>query len=578
MKQTLKLSWVLIGLLALTIVSSCKKDDDDDDVQEVIAGFTYEVDDENPLMVQFTNTSKNFTSLSWDFGDGQTSTETNPSHTYAAEGEYTVKLTASNSGGSDNVSQTINLVDANQLMTILTGGSSKTWKLLRDVSTGRYPLEVGPDNGSGTIWWAMGYNNNELANRPCMLNDEWTFNSDGSMVFDAKGDYWAEGGVYDTTYDNTCQTTDQMAGVNGEDLSAWGNGTHQFELTGNQLKLIGTGAYLGLSKVATGAEVKVPQDEVTYEVVKLSEGTTDTLIVQTKYTTGDNQPAYWRFVLVHYDNPGDEPGIGPGASFTMEADGLTVTLTNTSSGADTYSWDFGDGTTSTDENPTHTYGAEGVYDIVLTATSSAGEGTARETAILLTDATITAEDLVGEPWKLYMGNRSLFVGPAPGSFEWYSVPYAALTGDLSGGDDWSCIANDEFVFMADGVYEYRTNGDVRNDGYMGQDVGCFSDTEIAALDFPFVSATHTYEVTTEGDNSIITLTNGETGAAFIGFYKAYYGGENNADATAPNGGLTTNRYHVLGYANNGEKEFLFLTVDITADHAGTNSWSFILER
>ena len=43
----------------------------------------------------------NPTSWSWDFGDGTTSTQQNPSHVYNALGDYTVSLTVSNSNGSD---------------------------------------------------------------------------------------------------------------------------------------------------------------------------------------------------------------------------------------------------------------------------------------------------------------------------------------------------------------------------------------------------------------------------------------------------------------------------------------------
>jgi PKD repeat protein len=47
-----------------------------------------------PLTVQFTNTSAgDFTSSQWDFGDGATSTETNPTHTYTVQGAYAVTLT-----------------------------------------------------------------------------------------------------------------------------------------------------------------------------------------------------------------------------------------------------------------------------------------------------------------------------------------------------------------------------------------------------------------------------------------------------------------------------------------------------
>jgi hypothetical protein len=113
---------------------------------------------------------------------------------------------------------------------------------------------------------------------------------------------------------------------------------------------------------------------------------------------------------------------------------------------------------------------------------------------------------------------------------------------------------------------------------MGGTPGCYTDAELALMDFPFLSAVHSYELTFE-TNPVITLTQGETpNAPFIGFYKGYYGGENAGDATVPNGGVNTNRYEVLGYANAGDKEYLFVTVDITGDHSGGSSWSVILER
>jgi len=57
------------------------------------ANFSTQVVD---LTVAFTNTSQNATSFFWDFGDGQTSTQAEPLHTYTAPGTYTVKLRATN--------------------------------------------------------------------------------------------------------------------------------------------------------------------------------------------------------------------------------------------------------------------------------------------------------------------------------------------------------------------------------------------------------------------------------------------------------------------------------------------------
>jgi PKD repeat protein len=55
-----------------------------------------------PLTVQFTDASTGvITGRSWDFGDGQSSTQTNPSHIYANAGTYTVSLTVTGPGGSN---------------------------------------------------------------------------------------------------------------------------------------------------------------------------------------------------------------------------------------------------------------------------------------------------------------------------------------------------------------------------------------------------------------------------------------------------------------------------------------------
>ena len=576
---------MLILLMAGSMFTGCKKNEDKPDV---IAGFTYAVDDNDYRKVTFTNSSKNYESVSWNFGDNTAlSAEINPVHIYQTMATFTVTVTATASDGSKDQYFTdivINNPDAE--LTKLVGENSKTWKLIRDGSTGRYPLQVGPASFS-TIWWAMGKDNDELAKRPCMLNDEWTFTRDGAMNFDAKGDYWAEGGVFFPA--NICASTDVMEGLSGEDLTVWGSGNHTYELTSGSLptlKVVGLGAYIGLCKVGTNAEVTVPQESVTYKIIKLTDAAVDTLILQTIYTTGGDspQPAYWRFVLVHYDNPADEPpipGPSPVASFSVEQTGNTISITNTTTLADNYLWDFGDGNTSTAENPVHTYTVEGAFNIILTATNPNGASEAVH-FVFVTSTPVTTGLLAGSAWKIRSAEKSIFVGPAMASYGWYSVPLEFMTGGGTGADDWSCIMNDEFIFTASGVYEYKTNGDARNDGYFGGENGCISDADIAASGngAAFGSGVHTWALTpASGSNrAILTLTNGSNRAAFIGFYKGYYGGENSSNDNPPNGGNLTNQYEVVGYANSGSKEYLFVTVDTSPAHDGSSSWSVVLER
>ena len=63
--------------------------------------------------------------------------------------------------------------------------------------------------------------------------------------------------------------------------------------------------------------------------------------------------------------------LAPIAAFTSTANELSVTFSNTSSDPDggpqplNFNWNFGDGQTSTDMNPVHTYAAAGTYDVIL---------------------------------------------------------------------------------------------------------------------------------------------------------------------------------------------------------------------
>ncbi|UTX48192.1 PKD domain-containing protein [Chryseobacterium sp. MA9] len=65
---------------------------------DVHSRFTYQLTGANT--VQFTNTTQNAANYSWDFGDGTTSTQENPAHTYPAGGSYNVKLTTDACGAT----------------------------------------------------------------------------------------------------------------------------------------------------------------------------------------------------------------------------------------------------------------------------------------------------------------------------------------------------------------------------------------------------------------------------------------------------------------------------------------------
>ena len=126
---------LLLAIFLFSMLFTVVCEDDSSSVDPPTARFTYVVDEDNGLIVTFTNASLDADTYSWDFGDSESSTEMSPSHTYAADGEYTVTLTATNSGGSTSASEIFTLTSVLTLADL-----NDTWKVAPEAGA----LAVGP--------------------------------------------------------------------------------------------------------------------------------------------------------------------------------------------------------------------------------------------------------------------------------------------------------------------------------------------------------------------------------------------------------------------------------------------------
>lgn len=419
----------------------------------------------NGTTVDFTNTSTDATAYVWDFGDGNTSTEVDPQHTYAGAGSYIIEMIATNDCGSDTLSIVL------ELLLPPTAGFSA------DLTEGCVPLNVqffNESSANATSWsWTF------EGGQPASSTEEnplVTYLNPGAFgvtltVTNAVGESTESISSFITVNDGPAASfVSNVAGTsvaftNGSSNATsytWdfgdgatsneSNPTHEYTGDGTyQVVLIATNE-CGSSTFTE--EVVILTPPVAGFSADDTEGCSPLTVQFTNLSSANATSWVWEFEggipststaenpEVEYLNPGTfgvtltvSNGAGsdvatftdyitvfpdPAAAFAALVNGATVSFTNSSSNAVSYIWDFGDGVGSTQAQPQHTYSADGVYTVKLTAINACGSSVITQQVAIATFA----------PQALFSASPTSGCGPL-------TVEFTNLSSDNSETFEWS---------------------------------------------------------------------------------------------------------------------------------------------
>ncbi len=311
-----------------------------------------------PLTTSFTQTVSGAVGFKWLFGDGSTSTDPNPQHTYTSPGEYDVTLIATNAIGCSDTIKKINFVRVKLPVVSLSNVPQQ----------GCAPYKFSPGyliyNGSIEKWeWDFGDGGTATEEHP-----EHTYTTAGTYTLKLK---------YTTTDGCTGDVTILSAVKVGNkpvvnfiglppDVCAFRTVSFTDQSTGPQpdqwIWSFGDG---GSSFLQNPSHLYQDTGYFTVKLIVGSNGCTDTLI-KTNYI--HIKPPIARFYAVQSCNAK-----------------LSVNFTDNSIGANSWSWNFGDGSTSTDRNPVHQFAQKGTYNVSLTVKNDTCEHTTVSPVVIVVE-------------------------------------------------------------------------------------------------------------------------------------------------------------------------------------------------
>ncbi len=290
------------------------------------------------IPTQFQNTSTNANSYLWDFGDGTTTTDANPLHTYTTAGVFTVTLSAT----TDSCTRTITLTNH---ITVFDPICNFTY-----VTNGKcIPLTATFTENSPTAiswFWSFGDGTSSSAQNPVHTYSIAPTDSVKLTITDIHG----------------CNKTNSQQAINYYSASgAVDNSIGCFPQV-SQFNDLSTSATSWLWNFGDGDTSTFKNPSHTYSSVDVY---TITLI--------ETFPGGCVDTVVYPNMVTIEKPIANFYSPTIAGCSPTqINFTNQSAGAISYLWNFGDGGTSTTTDPSHIYYIPGDYDVTIIATSVNG--------------------------------------------------------------------------------------------------------------------------------------------------------------------------------------------------------------
>ncbi|MCB9230712.1 MAG: PKD domain-containing protein [Bacteroidia bacterium] len=326
---------------------------------------------EVPFTVNFTDQSTGATSWAWDFGDGSTSTAQNPSHTYLTPGNFPVTLTVTSANGCTNtfVFNNISIVEpVANFNGLPPTGCIPLNVTFNDLSTSPSPIVSWQwDFGDGNTSNAQNPSNTYLAIGSYTVTLIIT-NAQGCTDTLVRTNYINVGDVPFASFTATPLTACVNEPIQFTDLST--NATTWFWQFGDG----------GTSNAQNPAYAYQDTGCFTVTLTVSNNGCIDDTTIVNYICIS---PPLALFNL--------NPAVGCAVPHT-------VFFTDQSILPDTWFWDFGDGNTSTAQNPIHTYNTTGSFTVTLTVTDTVTGCMDDQTAqvnISIPDAAFTASPVFG---------------------------------------------------------------------------------------------------------------------------------------------------------------------------------------